>query len=107
MSTPSASNSITFRLKLKNQSGILAKATHVISDEGGDIGAIDIVRVEKDFITRDITVNTTGNEQSDKIEKKLKNTNGIEIVNISDRTFLLHLGGKIEVTSRGPIKNKR
>jgi len=55
---PSASNSITVRVVISNRPGMLAKVTSVIGEHGGNIGAIDIVRAEKDELTRDITINT-------------------------------------------------
>ena len=105
-STPSASNAITIRLRLNHSPGLLAKVTVAIAEEGGNIGAVDIIRVEGKTILRDITIDTTGEEQSKSIAKALEAIDGVEVVHISDRTFLLHLGGKIEVTCKSPIKTR-
>jgi malate dehydrogenase (oxaloacetate-decarboxylating) len=102
----SASNAITIRLRLTHAPGLLAKVTNVIAEQGGNIGSIDIVRVESDTIIRDITIDTTGEEQSKIISKLIKKIDGIEVIHVSDRTFLLHLGGKIEITCKTPIKNR-
>lgn len=104
--TTSASNAITIRLRLNHSPGLLAKVTMVIADHGGNIGAIDIIRVEGPTILRDVTIDTTGEEQSKDIAKAVGEIEGVEVVHVSDRTFLLHLGGKIEVTCKSPIKTR-
>ena len=96
----SPGNAISIRLKLDHRAGVLARATAVIGECGGNIGAIDIIRIEKGKIVRDITVDTSGTQHSEKIVTALGNIEGLEVVHVSDRTFLLHLGGKIEVQSR-------
>jgi len=101
-----ASNSIIVRLKLLNTSGILPKAMDVIGQKGGNIGAIDIVRFEDDYVIRDITIDTANQEHAKDIVDSLHSVKDIEVVHVSDRTFLYHVGGKIEVKSKNPIKNR-
>lgn len=101
-----ASNSIIVRLKLLNKPGALSRVMTTVSDLGGNIGAIDIIRVEKNNITRDITIYAASAEHGDQIQHKLETLEDIEIVNVSDRTFLFHLGGKIEIKGKAPIKNR-
>lgn len=105
-STPSASYSLTLRVKLSSRAGTLGQLATAIGRAGGDIGAIDIVSVFSDFITRDITVNAASSEHGEKIVDALKDIDGIEVINVSDRTFLMHLGGKIEVVSKMPLKTR-
>src|SRR5690554_1903624 len=102
----SASNAVTLRLKLKNLPGTLARATSVIGEAGGNIGSIDIVRVEGDSLVRDVTINTAGEEHVREIVGKLDHLEGIELLDISDRTFLMHQGGKIEVRSRTRLRTR-
>ncbi|MCH2204570.1 MAG: ACT domain-containing protein [Lentisphaerales bacterium] len=102
----SASNAITVRLKLNHTPGLLAKVTAVIGETGGNIGAIDIIRVEGKHIIRDITVDTTDETHAEEICKAIEAVEGVIVQNVSDRTFLLHLGGKIEVTSKSPLKTR-
>ena len=102
----SPGNAVTIRLKLDHRAGVLALATAVIGKCGGNIGAIDIIRIEDGKIVRDITVDTTGPEHSEEIAKALSQVEGLEVVHISDRTFLMHLGGKIEIRSKIPIKTR-
>lgn len=103
---PSASNSITIRLQIQNQPGMLAQVTSVVGEAGGNIGAIDIVRPGEESLVRDITINTRGDEHADAIVKKIREVEGVEVVNVSDRTFLLHLGGKLEVNSKTPLRTR-
>ncbi len=101
-----ASNSITIRLKLKHSPKILAALTTTISNFQGHIGAIDIVKANPDHMVRDFTIDTAGEQHADEIVKAIEGVDGVEIVNFSDRTFLLHLGGKIEVHSKIPLKTR-
>ena len=105
MST-NASNSITVRLKLNHKPGILAKVTTLIGDKGGNIGAIDIARAESNYIIRDITIFASSPEHGLEIIEGIKTLSDIEVINYSDRTFLIHLGGKIEVVSKTPLKTR-
>jgi malate dehydrogenase (oxaloacetate-decarboxylating) len=104
--TPTASYSLTLRVRLSTRAGTLGQLATAIGRAGGDIGAIDIVQVGSDFITRDITVNAASSEHEDKIVAAVKDIDGIEVINVSDLTFLMHLGGKIEVVSKMPLKTR-
>ena len=103
---PSDSYSLTIRVKLSSRAGTLGEVTTAIGRAGGDIGAIDIVSVGRDYIIRDITVNTVSSEHEDRIVNAVKAIDGIEVLQTSDRTFLMHLGGKIEVVSKMPLKTR-
>jgi len=104
--TPSASHSLTLRVKLASTTGTLGELTTAIGREGGDIGAIDIVSVSNDSIVRDLTVNAASSKHGAQIIEAIRDIDGVEIVNVSDRTFLMHLGGKIEVVSKMPLKTR-
>ncbi|HEY6187532.1 MAG TPA: malic enzyme-like NAD(P)-binding protein [Pyrinomonadaceae bacterium] len=104
--TPSASNSLTLRVKLASRTGSLGELTTAIGRAGGDIGAIDIVSVGQDSVVRDISVNAASIEHADEIVKAVRDIDGVEIVNVSDRTFLMHIGGKIEITLKAPLKTR-
>jgi malate dehydrogenase (oxaloacetate-decarboxylating) len=97
---PSASYSITLRLKITNIPGMLGKVTSIIGELGGDIGAIDIHGFENQNILRDLTVNVADEAHGNKIVSAVKLIEGVEVINVSDRTFLMHLGGKIRVTNK-------
>jgi hypothetical protein len=102
----SAGNSVTLRVKLENKPGVLGRLIAAIGGSGGNIGAIDIVRMERNFLIRDITVETSGPEHADAIAESIRGTAGAELLQMSDRTFLLHLRGKIEVASKIPLKTR-
>jgi malate dehydrogenase (oxaloacetate-decarboxylating) len=105
-STPTASYSLTLRVKLSSRAGTLGQLATAIGLAGGDIGAIDIVSVTNDFIVRDVTVNAASSEHGEKIVEAVNHIEGIEVVHVSDLTFLMHIGGKIEVVSKLPLKTR-
>jgi malate dehydrogenase (oxaloacetate-decarboxylating) len=105
-STPSASYTVTLRVKLASRAGTLGEVTSAIGHAGGDIGAIDIVSVNRDSIIRDITVQAASIEHENEIIEALRDIDGVEVVNVSDRVFLMHIGGKIEVVSKTPLKTR-
>ena len=104
--TPSASYSLTVRLSITNRPGMLGRVAMAIGESGGDIGAVDLVESTRDRILRDITINARDSDHGQRIVAQLKRTTGVRVVNISDRTFLMHLGGKIEVQSKVPIRTR-
>ena len=101
-----ASNSIIVRLKIDNKIGMLATVTQAISEEHGIVGAIDLVQPEDGVLVRDISIYTHDQEHSDKIIAAIKNIQGVKFINFSDRTFLVHLGGKIGIQNRIPVKTR-
>ena len=105
-STPNASYSLTLRLKIHNKPGKLGQITTAIGHAGGDIEGIDIVNVGKDFLIRDITVNASSEHHDEEIINAVNSIDGVEVINVSDRTFLMHLGGKIEIASKMQLKTR-
>jgi len=85
---------------------MLGKTTTAIGVAGGDIRAVDIAGFTKDSIIRDITVNARDDKHGREIVDHLKKVQGIHVVSVSDRTFLMHMGGKIEVVSKTPLKTR-
>ncbi len=104
--TPSASYTSTLRVKLTNRPGTLGELTSAIGRAGGDIGAIDIVSASRGAMVRDITFTAGSVEHVDEIVESARDVDGVEVINVSDRTFLMHLGGKIEVVSKMPLKTR-
>src|SRR5207249_3447091 len=97
INAPSASYSVTVRLEIENKPGMLGKVTSAIGKAGGDIGAIDLVEVGKTTITRDLSVKASDERHAQQVVEKIRAVSGVRVVNVSDRTFLMHLGGKIEM----------
>ncbi|MFC5472122.1 NAD-dependent malic enzyme [Cohnella suwonensis] len=107
MSIPSGANtSIILRLELDKEAASFGRIATAISDTGGDIIAIDVVRTEKTTTVRDITVNVRDNKHSELISATISKLSGVTVIHVSDQTFLLHLGGKIEMSPKYPIKNR-
>jgi malate dehydrogenase (oxaloacetate-decarboxylating) len=103
---PSASYSLTVRVAIQNRPGMLGKVASAIGDAGGDIGAVDLVESQRHHIVRDITIDARDSRHGAQIVDRLKRVPGVRVINISDRTFLMHLGGKIEVRSKVPIRTR-
>jgi malate dehydrogenase (oxaloacetate-decarboxylating) len=104
--TPNASYSLTLRVRIHNKPGKLGEITTAIGRAGGDIEGIDIVSVGRDSLVRDITVNAASETHDKQIIDSVQDIDGVEVINVSDRTFLMHLGGKIEITSKIPLKTR-
>jgi malate dehydrogenase (oxaloacetate-decarboxylating) len=104
--TPSASYSLTVRLEINNRPGMLGRVASAIGAAGGDIGAVDLVQSAKDRIVRDLTVKARDSQHGQQIVGRVRQIAGIRVVNVSDRTFLMHLGGKIEIRSKVPLRTR-
>ena len=102
----SASFSATIRVRLENHPGAFAALAAAIADAEGLLGAIDLVRVESDHKVRDVTVLAADAVHLERILEAIRTVEGIEVEHVSDRTFLLHLGGKLEVRPRAPLKTR-
>ncbi len=103
---PSASFSATLRVHLDDRPGAFADLARAIADAGGNLGAIDLVRVESGKKIRDITVDAASADHIDEIVGAVRALTGVEVEHVSDRTFLLHLGGKIEMVPKAPLKTR-
>ncbi|HET6509230.1 MAG TPA: NAD-dependent malic enzyme [Baekduia sp.] len=105
-SSPSAQYSLTIRVEIADRPGMLGLVTSAIGTAGGSIGSIDLVEVKEDVLLRDITVDATGAEHWDVITAALDAIDGVTVVDTTDRTFLLHIGGKIEQANKSPLKTR-
>jgi malate dehydrogenase (oxaloacetate-decarboxylating) len=106
INAPSASYSMTVRLEITNRPGMLGKVTSAIGKAGGDIGAIDLVEVGKTTITRDLSFKASDERHAQQVVDRVRAVSGVRVVNASDRTFLMHLGGKIEVRGKVSVKTR-
>jgi len=98
MKQHSPSFSAILRLRYPDLPGFLGRIASTIGEADGLIGSVDIVQVEKGEITRDIIVSARDAEHGETVVDRVGQIPGVTIVRVADRTFLLHHGGKIEVT---------
>jgi malate dehydrogenase (oxaloacetate-decarboxylating) len=104
--TPSAQYSLTIRVQITHRPGMLGRVASAIGGAGGIIGAVDLVEVSEDTLLRDITVDAADPEQWNAITSALDALDGVRVVDTTDRTFLLHVGGKIEQRNKHPLRTR-
>jgi malate dehydrogenase (oxaloacetate-decarboxylating) len=104
--TPSASYSIIIRLEIVSRPGMLGKVTSTIGRAGGDIGALDIVGFKKNFTIRDIIVSVADIPMGEKVVEELSRIKGANVLQVTDRTFMVHQGGKIEIKNKIPLNSR-
>lgn len=97
---------LTIRCQIDNRPGMLGAIATAIGESGGNIGAIDIVRVDRKHLVRDITVRVQDELHGDRIVRRVNAIPGVVVTNVSDRVFSLHQGGKIAIHSRTPLKSR-
>jgi malate dehydrogenase (oxaloacetate-decarboxylating) len=106
MAAPNASYSVRIRADVQNKPGTLGRLATAIGEAGGSILGLDIVEATHDVIVRDLTVFAIDVDHVERIRAALAGVDGVTVRDISDRTFLMHEGGKIEVTSKIPLATR-
>jgi malate dehydrogenase (oxaloacetate-decarboxylating) len=106
VSVTASSYSITMRLHTAPDHGIVGAVATAISAAGGVVTAIDVVDSTRERLVLDVTCSASDADHSHTLEEAVDAIDGVEVYKVSDRTFLLHIGGKIEVTSKVPLKNR-
>ncbi len=106
MATPNVSHSVTIRAELNHRPGVLGRLTTAIGEAGGNILGLDLVEVTGETIVRDITVLAIDSDHVAKIRSVAEEVEGVHVKSVMDRTFRLHLKGKIEVCGKTPIQNR-
>src|SRR5262245_53957612 len=102
----SPSYSITVRVRLENKVGMIGEVTSAIGRAGGDVGAIDIVQINQNHVVSDITIDAASVAHGEEIVNHIQALPGVTVVSVSDRTFLIHLGGKIHMGNTVPVKTR-
>ena len=105
MSVPSASYSVTMRVALDGASDIAA-ASAAVADAGGLVTALDVIEPIGGHMIVDLTCNASDDEHADKLRAAVEALAGARVVAVSDRTFLLHLGGTISVEPKVSLKTR-
>jgi malate dehydrogenase (oxaloacetate-decarboxylating) len=107
MVTSSIGFSLIMRLEMPSSPGAFGALASAIGDAGGSIGAVDMHSVGKQAITRDVTVTVPSDAVAVAVRSAVERLEGVRVVSVSDSTFLAHLGGKIKVEPKMPIKTRQ
>lgn len=106
MATNSPGYGITIRVDGAPSINPVAAITTIVSSEGATITALDVVESLHDKVVIDVTCDTMNSEHAERISSALEKHSSLKVRKVSDRTFLLHLGGKLEVQSKVPLKTR-
>src|SRR3972149_2554594 len=99
-------HSIVIRMSVPNRPGMLAKVASAIGATGGNIGAIDAPEITAEAIVRDISIAVSSQEHERQVVDAVRGIEGINVLSVSNPILLAHRGGKIEITSKKPIKTR-
>ena len=103
---PSAGFSITIRIAVTADASSIGRLTTCVGEAGAIVTALDVVDSDPTRVLVDLTCDTADSSHADQVVKTLEELDGVDVRKVSDRTFLLHLGGKIEVTSKVALRNR-
>ncbi len=106
MSVTASSYSITMRLHTLPDHGVVGQVATAIAAAGGVVTAIDVAESTRERLVVDVTCSAADADHASRLEEAVDAVDGVEVYKVSDRTFLLHIGGKIEVTSKVPLRNR-
>ncbi len=104
--TPSAQYRLTIRVRIEDAHGTLGLLTGAIGEAGGVVGAVDLVEMDGPHSLRDIVVDAAGQDHWEQILTAMRALQGVEVIDTTDRTFLLHVGGKLEQHNKSPLKTR-
>jgi malate dehydrogenase (oxaloacetate-decarboxylating) len=103
---PSVQYSITIRLEAPAKNTAVSELTAIIERSGGSVTAVDVNHSDAERVRIDLTCACTNSEHAEQIVESLKQVSGVVVGKVSDRTFLAHLGGKLTIESKLPIRNR-
>src|SRR6201996_2291957 len=101
-SSPSAQYSLTLRVEIDHLPGMLGKVASAIGAAGATIGAVDLVQVDAEHTIRELTVENRDASDWPRLSEAVNSVQGARVLDTTDRTFMLHVGGKIEVHNKHP-----
>jgi len=104
--SPNASHSVLLRVEIPNSPGALGRLATAVGEAGGNIASVDIVETNGSKVVEDITVFAADEKHIAQIRAAVEAAGDIVVRSARDRTFLMHLGGKIEVKSRAPLRSR-
>ena len=106
MAATTSSYSITMRLHTAPDHAVVGRVATTISEAGGVVTAIDVAESSHERLVVDVTCSSIDAGHAEEVRAAVEAVAGVEVHKVSDRTFLLHLGGKIEVGSKVPLRNR-
>jgi len=106
MASPSAQYSLTVRVEIPHRLGMLGHVAVAIGEAGGLIQTVDVVEIQPDIVVRDITFDASGRDAWERILAAVRTVEGVTIIETVDRTFRMHLGGKIEMRNKHDLKTR-
>ncbi|GAB2476876.1 NAD-dependent malic enzyme [Xylanimonas ulmi] len=107
MTMPSPSYTITLRVEAPASQRATSEIVHEVVAAGAAVMGVDVVDSHPATIVVDVTCDTVDSEHGERIVAALDALDGVRVLKMSDSTFLMHLGGKIEVTPKVPLKTRR
>jgi malate dehydrogenase (oxaloacetate-decarboxylating) len=106
MASPNPAYSVRLRVEVDNTPGSLGRLATAIGEAGGNIAALDIVEATTAAVLEDVTVDARDEDHATAIRAAVEALDGVHVHSVLDRTFLLHVGGKIEVRSKIPLRDR-
>ncbi len=106
MPSPSPGYSITLRVDAPSSFTATSELAAAVASAGAAVTALDVVESRPDSIVVDITCNTSGDDHAQEIAEALNAVAGVHVRKVSDRTFLMHLGGKLSVEPKVQLRNR-
>ncbi|MCI4010902.1 NAD-dependent malic enzyme [Brevibacterium sp. ZH18] len=106
MAAPSPGYSITLRVAAAVDRTSTFDLVAAAAATGAAITALDVVESTPHTVIIDVSADTRGVDHADEVAAAVGKLDGVEVKKVSDRTFLLHLGGKLESTPKVPLRNR-
>src|SRR3954462_2103277 len=103
---PSVSYSITVRLEVPASGTAVSQITTAVESHGGSVTGLDVTASGHEKLRIDVTIAASSTAHADEIVQQLRGIEGVTVGKVSDRTFLMHLGGKIEIQPKMPIRTR-
>ena len=97
---------LVIRLEIDNRPGMFAEVAQTIAARGASLGAIDLVEATPAKHVRDVTVDIPDEATGEQLATDLRRLTGVVVRSVSDRTFLMHLGGKVAIAGRVAVRNR-
>ena len=98
---------LIMRVEMPNSTGAFGQLANAVGDAGGVIAAVDMRSVGKSRVVRDVTVNVSSDLIAAEVRRAVEGVENVRVLSVSDSTFLAHLGGKISVEPKIPVKTRQ